>query len=117
MGGARISLLAQVLGPDVAFTHTQFITKMPEPGARADGADADNFIPLHQDDGYGQLEPPKDVTVWTALTDTNERNGCLVVVPGSHAGDWSSTLRAPRTRRCARPAPAPSPERRAASGR
>ena len=45
-----------------------------------------SWIPLHQDDGYGQLEPPLDVTVWTALTDTDESNGCLVVVPGSHRG-------------------------------
>ena len=26
------------------------------------------------------------MTVWTALTDTDESNGCLVVVPGSHRG-------------------------------
>ncbi len=84
--GAHIPFLAQVLGPDVAFTHTQFITKMPELDAAADGPDAASWIPLHQDDGYGQLEPPLDVTVWTALTDTNEQNGCLVVAPGSHLG-------------------------------
>jgi len=86
IGGAHIPLLAQVLGPDVAFTHTQFITKMPEPDATAHGPDAASWIPLHQDDGYGRLEPPDDVTVWTALTDTNEDNGCLFVAPGSHLG-------------------------------
>jgi len=85
--GAHLVAVAQVLGPDVAFTHTQFITKLPEAeprDAEADGRAAASWIPLHQDDGYGQLEPPLDVTVWTALTDTDEVNGCLVVVPGSH---------------------------------
>lgn len=78
--GRHIALLGQLLGPDVAFTHTQFITKLP------DATDTQSWIPVHQDDGYGTLEPPEDVTVWTALTDTNELNGCLVVVPGSHKG-------------------------------
>lgn len=87
--GDHLAAVAQVLGPDVAFTHTQFITKLPEsdPPAEVDGAgdrEAASWIPLHQDDGYGQLDPPLDVTVWTALTDTDETNGCLVVVPGSH---------------------------------
>jgi ectoine hydroxylase-related dioxygenase (phytanoyl-CoA dioxygenase family) len=78
LDGAHVPLVGQVLGPDVAFTHTQFITKLP-------GDDDDqSLIPLHQDDGYGTLDPPLDVTVWTALTDTDEHNGCLVVVPGSH---------------------------------
>lgn len=78
--GAHLDAVAQVLGPDVAFTHTQFITKLPDDG------EVDSFIPLHQDDGYGRLDPPLDCTVWTALTDTDERNGCLVVLPRSHLG-------------------------------
>lgn len=76
--GPHVEALTQVLGPDVAFTHTQFIAKLP------DGDEVDSFIPLHQDDGYGTLDPPLDATVWTALTDTDETNGCLVVIPGSH---------------------------------
>jgi len=76
--GPHLEPVVQVLGPNVAFTHTQFITKLPDDG------DVHSFIPLHQDDGYGTLDPPLDVTVWTALTDTDEHNGCLVVVPRSH---------------------------------
>ncbi len=78
LAGAHVGVLTQLLGPDVAFTHTQFITKLP------DDTDVESWIPLHQDDGYGTLDPPLDVTVWMALVDTDERNGCLVVVPGSH---------------------------------
>lgn len=91
--GAHVPAVISLLGPDVAFTHTQFITKLPEPEpmasqdtAEADLAAAPTFIPFHQDDGYGTLEPPHDVTVWFALTDTDERNGCLRIVAGSHLG-------------------------------
>jgi len=83
MGGAHTAVLPQLLGPDIVFTHTQFITKLP--GDRVDDGAA-TFIPLHQDDGYGTLDPLEDVTVWTALTDITEENGCLVIVPGSHRG-------------------------------
>ena len=91
--GAHLDAVQQLIGPDVAFTHTQFIAKLPSGADRTNDHDHDehdghgltsSFIPLHQDDGYGQLDPPLDVTVWTALTDTDEVNGCLVIVPGSH---------------------------------
>ena len=82
--GPHVPLLAQVLGPDVAFTHTQFITKLPDTRPTDDDRTSPTWVPMHQDDGYGRLEPPLDVTVWTALTDTDEDNGCLVIVPGSH---------------------------------
>jgi ectoine hydroxylase-related dioxygenase (phytanoyl-CoA dioxygenase family) len=44
-------------------------------------------VPWHQDSGY--LEPYCDeslvVTVWVPFVDANETNGCLWVIPGSHA--------------------------------
>lgn len=76
--GAHLDAVEQLLGPDVALTHNQFVTKLPRSGA------SESAIPLHQDDGYGTLEPPDDITVWVALTDTSRDNGCLVVAPGSH---------------------------------
>lgn len=43
-------------------------------------------VPAHQDSGY--FEPFCDssliVTMWIPLVDTNEENGCLYVLPGSH---------------------------------
>ena len=76
--GAHIDAVVQLLGPDVALTHNQFVVKLP--GA----TDHASEIPLHQDDGYGLLDPPDDVTVWVALTDVDVANGCLLVAPGSH---------------------------------
>ncbi|MEZ6018120.1 MAG: phytanoyl-CoA dioxygenase family protein [Planctomycetota bacterium] len=40
----------------------------------------------HQDLAYWPATPePETVTVWLALDDTDEENGCLMFVPGSHA--------------------------------
>jgi phytanoyl-CoA hydroxylase len=76
--GRHVPLVVQLLGPNVCLTHTQFLTKLPDgEGTRSD-------IPWHQDNGYGRLEPMTDVTVWLALTDADERNGGLWIVPGSH---------------------------------
>jgi phytanoyl-CoA hydroxylase len=78
--GRHLDAVEALLGPAFALTHNQFIVKLP---GRAGGT---SDIPLHQDNGYGRLEPPDDVTVWVALTDTTEENGCLHVAPRSHLG-------------------------------
>lgn len=76
--GAHLAAVQQLMGPDVCLTHQQFVTKLPDQGAQR------SDIPLHQDQGYGRIEPMTDVTVWVALVDTDERNGGLFFVPGSH---------------------------------
>ena len=76
--GDHVAALRDLLGPDVCLTHQQFVTKLPDTGAlRSD-------IPMHQDAGYGELDPPTDVTIWLPLVDTDEANGGLRVVSGSH---------------------------------
>jgi ectoine hydroxylase-related dioxygenase (phytanoyl-CoA dioxygenase family) len=76
--GPHIAALTTLIGPNVCLTHQQFVTKLP------DGGDRRSDIPMHQDAGYGQLDPATDVTIWLPLVDTDERNGALWVVPGSH---------------------------------
>lgn len=76
--GPHLDAVEQLIGPAVALTHNQFVTKLPGHGTHQ------SEIPLHQDDGYGTLDPPDDVTVWIALTATTGENGCLVVAPASH---------------------------------
>ncbi|MBI5089267.1 MAG: phytanoyl-CoA dioxygenase family protein [Actinobacteria bacterium] len=76
--GDHLDAVEQLLGPDVVLTHNQFVTKLPDDGPKA------SEIPLHQDNGYGALDPPVDVTVWVTLVDTDINNGCLQVAPGSH---------------------------------
>lgn len=76
--GPQIDALRKLIGPDVCLTHQQFVTKLPDSGGQR------SDIPMHQDAGYGELEPATDVTIWLPLVDTDERNGALRVVPGSH---------------------------------
>jgi phytanoyl-CoA hydroxylase len=76
--GAHIDTAVELIGPAVCLTHVQFITKLP------DDESTHSDIPWHQDSGYGSLDPPDDLTVFFALTDMTEENGCLRVVPGSH---------------------------------
>ena len=42
------------------------------------------FVSFHQDAKYIGLEPHNWVTVWLAVTDSNENNGCMRMLPASH---------------------------------
>ena len=42
------------------------------------------FVSYHQDAKYIGLEPYNWVTVWVAITNSNEKNGCMKMLPGSH---------------------------------
>ena len=42
------------------------------------------FVSYHQDAKYIGLEPHNWVTAWVAITDSNEKNGCMRMWPGSH---------------------------------
>ena len=75
--GAHISLVKQLLGPNVCLEWNQLVTKFPDVGSGR------SEFPWHQDDGYGTLEPT-GITVWVALCDVDESNGCVWLVPGSH---------------------------------
>lgn len=76
--GAHIPMVQQLLGPNVALEWNQFVTKFPDAGS------GKSEFPWHQDDGYGTLKPLGTLTVWVALVDVDEQNGCIWVVPGSH---------------------------------
>jgi ectoine hydroxylase-related dioxygenase (phytanoyl-CoA dioxygenase family) len=68
-------LCADLLGPDVNLYWDQAVYKKPEKPRR---------VPWHQDNGYTYIEPQQYLTVWLALTDATEDNGCPVVAPGLH---------------------------------
>jgi hypothetical protein len=42
------------------------------------------FVSYHQDAKYIGLEPRNWVTAWVAITDSNEKNGCMRMWSGSH---------------------------------
>ena len=43
-----------------------------------------DFVSYHQDAKYIGLEPHNWVTAWVAITDSNEKNGCMRMWSGSH---------------------------------
>ncbi|MXW76017.1 MAG: phytanoyl-CoA dioxygenase family protein [Acidimicrobiaceae bacterium] len=69
-----LSILAEMIGPDIDCFLSQFIFK--HPGALGQ--------PWHQDDFYFRMTPLPQVGVWIACTAATLKNGPLWVVPGSH---------------------------------
>lgn len=80
INGSHIELLPSLVKTNnVLFWYIQFVTKYP------DGSTGKSEFPWHQDNGYaGKLVPETNVTIWVALDDVDEHNGCVWVVPGSH---------------------------------
>jgi ectoine hydroxylase-related dioxygenase (phytanoyl-CoA dioxygenase family) len=70
-----VEVLTQVIGPNVQLHHTKMLVKPPENGAP---------FPMHQDYPYFPHERHTVVAASVHLDDTDEENGCLHVVPGSH---------------------------------
>lgn len=64
-----------LIGPDVRLYWDQAVYKKPNTTAP---------FPWHQDNGYTFVEPQQYLTCWIALTDADEDNGCLWVLPGAH---------------------------------
>ena len=70
-----VEVLTQLIGPNVQLHHTKMLVKPPEQGAP---------FPMHQDYPYFPHERHSVLAASVHLDDTDEENGCLHVVPGSH---------------------------------
>jgi hypothetical protein len=76
MAGSRMTdMVADLIGPDVAFHHCKINLKLP-------GADTE--VGWHQDFGYTPHSNDDLVTALLFLDEVTEENGALAVVPGSH---------------------------------
>lgn len=76
--GAHLDWVEQLIGPNVMLWFNQFVTKFTDTG-RGRGE-----FPWHQDNGYVAIEPATNLTIWIALDDVDEQNGCVWVAPRSH---------------------------------
>jgi len=65
-----------LIGPDVILWGSQLFAKRSGDGLA---------VPWHQDGHYWPLDPPETCSVWIAVDPSTVENGCLRVVPGSHA--------------------------------
>ena len=72
-----VEMMQALLGPDLTLYDDQLFMKAPRVGSRQ---------PYHQDQPAGfYINPPELLaTVWTALDDSTEENGCLRYLTGSH---------------------------------
>jgi phytanoyl-CoA hydroxylase len=87
-----VDVLTQLIGPNVQLHHTKMLVKPPEQGAP---------FPMHQDYPYFPHTRHSVLAASVHLDDTNEENGCLRVIAGSHkhgpleAQGASNTLEVP----------------------
>jgi phytanoyl-CoA hydroxylase len=68
-------LAETLLADDVVSQELEWFNKPPVIGKPT---------PPHQDGYYFMLEPNEAVTMWLALDDVDESNGCMRYIPGSH---------------------------------
>ena len=71
-----VAVLTELIGPNVQLHHTKMLVKPPEQGAS---------FPMHQDYPYFPHERHSVLAASVHLDDADDENGCLRVVPGSHA--------------------------------
>lgn len=73
-----LDAVASVLGPDLILIMSHLIVKPPHDGLP---------VAWHQDNTYWHSVQGTDVaTVWLAIDDTDQANGCMNVIPRSHDG-------------------------------
>ena len=77
---ALLDAVESVLGPDILLWDSSYIIKEPS---------SDDFVSWHQDLTYWGLRMQSNydlVSAWVALTPTNQANGAMRFVRGSHTG-------------------------------
>lgn len=70
-----VGVLKELIGPNVQLHHSKMLVKPPEQGAP---------FPMHQDYPYFPHERHSVLAASVHLDATDEENGCLYVIPGSH---------------------------------
>ncbi len=73
-----LDTVESIIGKNILICGTTLFIKNPN---------EKGFVSFHQDAKYIGLEPHNWVTVWVAVTDANEKNGCMRMLPGSHKED------------------------------
>lgn len=73
-----LSLVQEIVQPGIAIYSAKLVPKLPH---------NDAICHWHQDDAYyaETSQSQTRMSVWVPLQDSDEENGCLQVIPGSHA--------------------------------
>ena len=70
-----LNAVESIIGRNILICGTTLFIKNPN---------EKGFVSFHQDAKYIGLEPHNWVTAWVAITDANEKNGCMRMLSGSH---------------------------------
>ena len=70
-----LDAVESIIGKNILICGTTLFIKNPH---------EKGFVSFHQDAKYIGLEPHNWVTAWIAVTDANEKNGCMRMWPESH---------------------------------
>ena len=70
-----LDAVQSLIGEDILVCGTTLFIKNPN---------EKGFVSYHQDAKYIGLDPHNWVTAWVAITDSNEKNGCMRMWSGSH---------------------------------
>jgi len=73
-----VDAVEDLYGPDLLCWTTNFFIKEASNPA---------FVSWHQDSTYWGLDKPDVVTAWVALTPSNQGNGAMGFIPGTHTSD------------------------------
>lgn len=73
-----LDAIEDLYGGNLLCWTTNFFIKEPQDPA---------FVSWHQDSTYWGLSAPDVVTAWVALSESNEANGSMQVIPGTHLMD------------------------------
>ncbi len=71
-----VDMVSQVIGPDVILWGCHVFSKPAKEGYET---------PWHQDGHYWPIRPLATCTVWLAIEPSTKENGCLRIIPRSHA--------------------------------
>ena len=78
-----LDAVESIVGKNILACGTTLFIKNP---------DEKGFVSFHQDAKYIGLEPHNWVTAWIAVTDTNEKNGCMRMWSGTHKNDLKNHI-------------------------
>lgn len=73
-----LDMAGQLIGPDICLWNMSFFAKPAHNGKKT---------PYHQDGEYWPIRPLATCTVWIAIDEATEENGCLKYIPGSHKAE------------------------------
>ena len=80
-----LDIAESLIGADIQLFHDQALYKPAYHGGE---------VYWHQDNGYWRCNPPNLVSIWIALDDADEENGCMNVIPGSYLAGLAAHERA-----------------------